>query len=604
MIVSDLGVESLYDLTKYSYIAGKRMTIIRHIEIRHFRVIKYLTFLPKAGINCIIGPGDSGKSTLLDAIDLVLGARKYFSFSDADFYELDTQHPIDIRITLGNLPDELLSIDRNGMYIRGFLNGVISDEPMSTHEDVITVRLTVGADLDPCWELYSDRAQCEGLEKRLPWKWRESISPVKLGASNHQHLGFGSRSILNKLNDGVDVAAKLAELSRSTRASFAEYPLPDLQSTLNQVGTIAQRLGVSIGTPSALLDVNSVSLSQGAMTLHDQQSLPLNQLGTGSSRLLISGLQKAATNAQIMIVDEAEHGLEPFRISRLLHELGSKDVTSNKQVFLTSHSPFVLKELSAPQLNVLRKKRLQLPSLQGQTTVEYTTVHSMNNLPQSDIAQSTLRVCAEGFFSKAVIVCEGKTEVGLIRGIDLYNSRTGTGVYALGGFAVDGGGGTNYLERAKIFHQMGYQTSILQDSDIQRSDHLKKVQECKILGIPVFEWGNNLSFEQALISYCPTDVFKDLINYAVDVHGEQRVEQHLLNNSQNRVDLHIVRTSPDCQISRNATAAAAGKYSWFKDIAEGEDVGQRIIAPNLARFNPNFQGVISGLLTWLNRTQA
>lgn len=52
------------------------MARIRKLEIRNFRSIKKLDWAPSEGINCLIGPGDSGKSTVLDAIDLCLGSRR------------------------------------------------------------------------------------------------------------------------------------------------------------------------------------------------------------------------------------------------------------------------------------------------------------------------------------------------------------------------------------------------------------------------------------------------------------------------------------------------------------------------------------------------
>ncbi|MBB1441332.1 AAA family ATPase, partial [Shewanella sp. SG41-4] len=82
------------------------MSIIRHIEIQHFRAIKYLSWNPTPGLNCLVGPGDSGKSTILEAIDLALGARRSYSFNDADFYQLDTTSPLIITVTIGKLHDE------------------------------------------------------------------------------------------------------------------------------------------------------------------------------------------------------------------------------------------------------------------------------------------------------------------------------------------------------------------------------------------------------------------------------------------------------------------------------------------------------------------
>lgn len=71
------------------------MALIRNIEVRNFRSISHVNWWPKPGLNCLIGPGDSGKSSLLDAIDLALGARRSYPFSDADFHLMDTSKPIE-----------------------------------------------------------------------------------------------------------------------------------------------------------------------------------------------------------------------------------------------------------------------------------------------------------------------------------------------------------------------------------------------------------------------------------------------------------------------------------------------------------------------------
>ena len=78
------------------------MARVRAVEIKNFRGIKELTWYPAAGINCLIGPGDSGKSSVLDALDLCLGARRSIQFTDADFHLLDVVTPITIAITLVN----------------------------------------------------------------------------------------------------------------------------------------------------------------------------------------------------------------------------------------------------------------------------------------------------------------------------------------------------------------------------------------------------------------------------------------------------------------------------------------------------------------------
>jgi putative ATP-dependent endonuclease of OLD family len=63
--------------------------------------------------------------------------------------------------------------------------------------------------------------------------------------------------------------------------------------------------------------------------------------------------------ASVALIDEIEHGLEPHRISRLLSHLKTeKDEEEAKaQVFMTTHSPVVLQELSVAELNVVRRDR-------------------------------------------------------------------------------------------------------------------------------------------------------------------------------------------------------------------------------------------------------
>ena len=127
------------------------MPRIRYLEIRNFRSIQRLDWAPSKGINCLIGPGDSGKSTVLDAIDICLGMRRGTSMGDMDFHGMNVEAPISISITLGGLPEALLDVDVYGEFLRGFNQDweEVEDEPREGLETVITLRLRVEADLEP-----------------------------------------------------------------------------------------------------------------------------------------------------------------------------------------------------------------------------------------------------------------------------------------------------------------------------------------------------------------------------------------------------------------------------------------------------------------------
>ncbi|MCE9858187.1 ATP-dependent nuclease [Raoultella planticola] len=567
------------------------MAVIRHISIQNFRTVRQAEWCPVPGLNCLIGPGDSGKSTIIDAIDLVLGARRSFPFSDADFHLMNTTTPICISITLGQLDDGLLNLEAYGRYFRGFNieNKEIHDEPQAGDETVLTLRMVVKDDLEPDWLLFSERTTAEGLEKRLQWKHREQLSPTRLGAASHHHLAWGNRSVLNKLSEeDFNVSATLAELSRQTRHSFAAQELPQLDAILTEVRTIANSLGVQVGELKALLDVNGVSLSNSAISLHNNDNTPLRMLGTGSTRLLVSGLQKAVGRPGTILIDEAEYGLEPYRISQLLHQLGSRDPEPTSQVFITTHSPYVLRELKATQLYVLRKVNLPAPE----------PSHIFLTLSGEDQEQATLRACAEAFFSKAVIVGEGGTEVGFIRGLDLYRqSRGRTGFQDQGAFATDGAGGEKYFKRAEVFARLGYRTALLKDSDIISQAHRQKTEDCRASGVTIFEWGNGFSTEGALLTWCPVETIRDIVLLAAALNSQQQVDQHIQNCSQGAYNFEACTGEPTEEM-RAPVARAAGNYGWFKTIGKAEDLAENIVGPAFVNFSQPFKAIIRDLLRW------
>jgi putative ATP-dependent endonuclease of the OLD family len=226
------------------------MARIRHIAIENFRGIKALSWLPSAGVNCLIGPGDSGKSSILDAVDFCLGARRNIQFSDADFHRLDVEKPIRISVTIGELDDGLKSLEAYGMYLRGFnaQSGKIEDEPEESAETVLTVKLTVPSDLEPTWSLVSERVEAQGQTRNLSWGDRVRLAPTRLGAVAGYHLGWGRGSVLNRVSEErADASTALVKASRDARAAFGDEAQGQLGETLGIVETTARELGISVG---------------------------------------------------------------------------------------------------------------------------------------------------------------------------------------------------------------------------------------------------------------------------------------------------------------------------------------------------------------------
>ena len=224
--------------------------LIRAIEIENFRGVKALKWQPREGINCLVGAGDSGKSTVLDAIDYCIGARRTLQIADSDFCGIDIEKPVRICVTLGALPDELKSIEGYGLYLRGFdaATGDIASEPEANLETVLTVQLLVESDLEPQWSLVSARAAAQGHSRSLNWADRVKLSPTRLGAINDNNLTWRRGSLLNRISDErADASKELAQAAREARAAFIAQGTAQVAEALAIVTRVAQGLGIPVG---------------------------------------------------------------------------------------------------------------------------------------------------------------------------------------------------------------------------------------------------------------------------------------------------------------------------------------------------------------------
>lgn len=416
------------------------MAKIRHIIIKNFRSFKNFEWHPEPGINCIIGHGDSGKSTLIEAIDLTLGSRQSKNFSDADFHMLNTKEPIIIEVTVGQLDGELKNYEKYDLFLRGYNShdGTIEDEPKEKLENVLTIRLQVGSDLDPIWSLYSKRAADQEREKNLSWGDRVLLAGTRIGNVADYHLSWRKGAVLNRIGEEKpNTTSAIADAKRAAREAFGEGTQPNLEDVLSAVSDTASTLGVPInGDLQALLNAHSISLSGGTISVHDGNGLPLSSLGLGSSRLLVAGLlDKAKSGSNLILVDEIEQGLEPHRIIRFLDAIGGKDNSQKTQSFVTSHSPVVLRELSANQLFRL-----------SQIEEEHSVICA--NIDEN--SQGVLRTFPEAFLAKSVILCEGASEVGFLRGFDQYFVSKGKpSIFAKGVSLLDAGGVSKLYKSAE-----------------------------------------------------------------------------------------------------------------------------------------------------------
>lgn len=538
---------------------------IRQLKANNFRGISHLDWKPGQNFCCLIGPGDTGKSTILDAIEAALSPRWVF-FTEPDFLNCSTVNSILIEVTVGELSKSLKSDERFGLYIRGWTTaGDLRDEPEDDDEPVLTVRITVDATMEPVWELVCDRVEAP---RTLSNRDRALFGLVRLVGEDARHLTWGQGSVLSRLTGDTDeAAAHLAEAYRTARASANLNQIEALSNTAKLAETFAKNLGAYVNNvyiPD--LELGRSGLSSGSIALHDG-SVPLRLAGLGTRRLATLAIQKSAINeGAIILIDEIEHGLEPHRIiGAIAHLKADQTEASSKgqptgQVFITTHSDVALAEAGGDSLWVVQTKRHESSD----------TVILKPSCPNS--IRILMRFTPRALFARRVLIMEGNTEIGLLLGIreNWPLLHGGKPIEQLGSAIADGNGAQAY-SMALALNKLGYVTAIYRDSDKALS--VENITELKTGGIAVFEYGSNLNTEQAIFSAASDNMVQDLLNYARREKGDNSVDT-CLNNKLDTLPISVIRGNfsgwgNTCGLNglqlREAIADVASKNKWFKD---------------------------------------
>ncbi|WP_332403280.1 ATP-binding protein [Vibrio metschnikovii] len=545
---------------------------IRHLEINNFKGIKSLSWnLPKTSTIALIGKGDSSKTTILEAVRSVFYPHWSLQLADADFHNAQIDEPIIIRATIGALPEEFLNIGKYGLHLRGWNReqSSLQDEPqqyevggvMVDDEPVITVELKVGSDLEPHWNVITARNP-DGIGFSL--SDRKRLNATFIGAYNNKQLSWDAHSPLSKLTDETNLQSCLAKVTRAAKASFEANrdELKPLDEAANKVHALAKKLGVQSGEIyRSHLDVNAVNVKTGGIALHDGE-IPIRQLGLGSRRMLACGIQtENLENQHITLIDEIEHGLEPHRISRLLKHI--KEDTKGTYLF-TTHNPTVLRELDFSELNVIHNEA-------GQVVVRNAAEKSAGAFK----IQGTLRAHADSFLCPKVIVCEGSTEVGFIRGLDdYYVSQQRESLSYFGVSYLNASGGSEVQGRAEAMHALGYKVAVFVDSDAPKQFSDNDRDQLKKIGINVVMWEGGVALEQRLFMDLPWPLVVEFLTYAIE---ELAVD--VIQNVSSKYGAPVppmISDWNDTQKYREAIGSAAKSSGWFKNIALGEELGRKV----------------------------
>ena len=120
---------------------------IRQISIRRYRGIEDFTWKPRPGVNCLIGPGDSFKSTVLAAISLLLAPYPLGPCSEFDFHRRRLVAGFEIEAYIGSLDLAALGTDQRLPHLFGWQDDHPVPLPEGTAEPVLRCKVRGTPDL-------------------------------------------------------------------------------------------------------------------------------------------------------------------------------------------------------------------------------------------------------------------------------------------------------------------------------------------------------------------------------------------------------------------------------------------------------------------------
>ena len=558
--------------------------VIRSLSIRRFRGLEDLRWQPRAGINCLVGPGDAGKTTILEAIALLLYPRRPPLISEYHYFRRRLHEGFEIEAVLGGLTDAVTGSMRVAP-LRGWLKGELQPLPDEAGaEPVLVTRLTGSADLELTYELIPP----SGDPLPFTTAMRQQLILAELGADDRgsRELRLAQGSLLERHLSGIDFRRPLtsAIANASTRLELPEEAQEAIARISERFRTegLPSALRLGLLAPQGFPLVGLLSLFSGA---DPAEAVPLAASGSGTRQLALFRLALSLVEgAPVLVFDEPESGLEPYRQRAVIAEL-RRVITPGGQAFLTTHSPAILDSLDPGELWLLRS---------GESPA------SLGTGPIGDV----VRRAPDALLSLLPVLCEGHTEAGFLRPLlDRLASADQLGsLDLLGVRLIPGTGQPKILDEADALLAAGIGCGLFADAEDKHSGRRQRLASQNRCAYG--SWDGVRNVEEAVATWVPFEHLSEVVAVAAAQlnRSTESLHQQIAERCNQPSIRDLVRLREVCGEPgvRAALARAMNEGNWFKDAERGAALATRLaelglpaeIGSTVQRFWNNIRGAL------------
>jgi putative ATP-dependent endonuclease of OLD family len=439
---------------------------IRRLSISRFRGISALTWWPSPGVNVVLGGGDVGKTTIVDAIGLLLSPVNSSNLADTDYFCRRIEDGFEIEAVMslpaiGAMDDQ---VRPSWPWAWDGKEPIVPATDGVAGEPVYRLRVRGTEDLELAYEILQPDGSTDGLPVRL----RRSIGLVRLGGDdrNDRDLRLVQGSALDRLLSDRGLRSRLAsELAKSdVKTELAEQA----KKALDDLDAAFRARNLPAGLDVAITGGQGASIAAliGLTAAHPGGvPLPLASWGAGTRRLAALAIaEQRQGDLPVTLVDEVERGLEPYRQRALIEKLQS----GGSQVFIITHSPAAIAAADRASLWYVDLKGKIGP-------LEAAKIKRHRNADP------------DTFLARLAIVAEGATEVGFVTA--LLERALGKPPTHFGVHVSDGKGHEFTLELLEALKQGGLSFGGFADDENGKHPTRWKALE-DALGPLLFRWSS------------------------------------------------------------------------------------------------------------------